>query len=416
MESTRSEETKKKIAASINATKERRKNQDVYAVEFKVIESRLSPEDLWKLDRIFDESKWIRNSLIRLDDIFTYKYDEHKIVTHYTKDMEPIKSRITSGSIYHRATVDQAKRDVRNLSKSKAKGNDVGELNFTSEVKSIEIKTGYFHVKGLDTVSIPMFPNLPVYGLDQLDRFRDKDGKPAYEFSTSRLIRKPSGTYVHVDVCVDKSLKPSRPLTGRTVGLDFKPSGIVESNGRKHTYYREESDRLKYLQKQLPKKVNGSKAWWHLKDQIGAEYEEANNRKKEAAKKLVQELFALNDTVYFQDENINSWKKSGIYSERIQHSFIGAVKEMLMKVFIDTKGKRAFCIQRGFPTTKWCPVCGELQDIKRGDTRFRCEKCGIDEDRDEHAGKNAELIGSYLRAEYLGLPYEGEYKDTLKHL
>ena len=69
MESTRSEETKKKIAASINATKERRKNQDVYAVEFKVIESRLSPEDLWKLDRIFDESKWIRNSLIRLDDI-----------------------------------------------------------------------------------------------------------------------------------------------------------------------------------------------------------------------------------------------------------------------------------------------------------------------------------------------------------
>ena len=416
MEEKRSEETKRKIGESLNATKARRLNQDIYSIELKIIESRLTAGQLWELDRIFSESKWVRNALIRRDEIFSYKYDEHRIVTHYTRDMEPIKSRITLRSIYHRSTVDQAKRDVRNLSKSKKKGQKVGELRYTSEVRSIEIKTGYFHIKGPDTVSIPGFTELPVYGLSQLDRFRDAEGNDLFELSTARLIKKASGRYVHADVCVDKAFKDVRPMTGRSTGLDFKPSGIVESSGRKHVYYQKESNRLKYLQKQMHRKQDGSKARNHLREQIGNEYEDAYNRKKEAAKRFVQELMDANDTVYFQDENIKGWKDSGIYSERIQHSYIGLVKKMLMDISADTKGVRAFCIQAGFPTTRWCPHCGAILDVKRDDTRVRCGKCNTDEERDEHAARNMKIIGEYLRAEYLGIPYEGEYKETVEEL
>ena len=117
------------------------------------------------------------------------------------------------------------------------------------------------------------------------------------------------------------------------------------------------------------------------------------------------DLMERYDTVYFQDEMIASWHASHSYSSRVQHSFVGAVKALLMGIFSGTDGRRAFCIQRGFPTTKLCCTCGEMNSIGRFQKEFHCAYCGNEEgDRDVHAAGTIKKLGSAIRAQWLDEP------------
>ena len=138
---------------------------------------------------------------------------------------------------------------------------------------------------------------------------------------------------------------------------------------------------------------------------IRVEREKAYNRKMDAAKKVVADLMERYDTVYFQDEMIASWHASPSYSGRVQHSFVGAVKSLLMGIFSGTDGRRAFCIQRGFPTTKLCCTSGEINSIGRFQKEFHCTYCESEEgDRDAHAAETIRKLGSAIRAQWLDEP------------
>ena len=100
MESKRSDATKNRISASLKATREKRMHQEKRVVLLKVNKSTLPASD--RFGRIFAEAKWIRNSIIALDDAHSYKYDEHKKVVHYDKDRNPITDDVTMPSVYHR--------------------------------------------------------------------------------------------------------------------------------------------------------------------------------------------------------------------------------------------------------------------------------------------------------------------------
>lgn len=171
MESERSETTRNRIRESLKATREKRKHQEKRVVLLKVNKSSLPKNDSSRLGRIFAEAKWVRNSIVALDEAHSYKYSEHKAVIHYDKDKNPVTDDITMPSVYHRGVVDAVSRDISNLAKAKAKGIEVGKLHFVKSVDSIDIKTGFIKVKGPETVSIPGFPKLRVYGLNQLKQY-----------------------------------------------------------------------------------------------------------------------------------------------------------------------------------------------------------------------------------------------------
>ena len=208
-----------------------------------------------------------------------------------------------------------------------------------------------------------------------------------------------------ITVCIDKDDMPKRAKTGKTVGLDFGPSKITTSDGEVFTYYEEETERLRFLERKLSKKKKGSTRYKRCLMQIRVECEKAYNRKMDAAKKVIADLMERYDTVYFQDEMIASWHASPSYSGRVQHSFVGAVKTLLMGIFSGTNGKRAFCIQRGFPTTKLCCSCGEVNSIGRFQREFYCAYCESEEgDRDVHAAETIKKLGSAIRAQWLDEP------------
>lgn len=400
MESKRSEATKDRISASLKATREKRMHQEKRVVLLKVNKSTLSASDSDRFGRIFAEAKWVRNSIIALEDAHSYKYDEHKKVVHYDKDKNPITDDVTMPSVYHRGVADAVLRDISNLAKAKAKGIEVGKLHFVKRVDSMDIKTGFIRIKGSEVISIPGFPKLRVYGLGQLKRYGD-----SYEIADGKLIRKPSGYHVAITVCIDKDDMPKRAKTGKTVGLDFGPSKITTSDGEVFAYYEEETERLRFLERKLSRKKKGSTRHKRCLMQIRVEREKAYNRKMDAAKKVIAGLMERYDTVYFQDEMIASWHASPSYSGRVQHSFVGTVKALLMGMFSGTNGRRAFCIQRGFPTTRLCCTCGEVNSIGRFQKEFHCAYCESEEgDRDVHAAETIRKLGSAIRAQWLDEP------------
>ena len=322
--------------------------------------------------------------------LFDYKYTEHKTVTHYDKDKNPIESPITLPSVLHRATVAQKRADIVNLAKAKKRGIKVGALRFKSEVNCLPIITGYTHILDGCRITIPGFRKLRVHGINQLHQFKN------FEIADAKLVRKASGYYVKVSVMLPKS---KRIPTHRNVGLDFGiKDSITTSYGDKYKCDVRETDYLKFLSRKLSKKKNEkkSKRYYRCMRQLRREYEKLANKRKDITNKIYHKLTTDYDVIYFQDEQINNWHK-GLFGKQVQSSCLGSLKQRL--VALEASG-RSFKISKWEPTTKLCPVCGSINHPTLADRTYKCS-CGYTLDRDTHSARVVLMIGSSKRAERL---------------
>ena len=394
METTRSEDTKAKIKASMAATHARRKSQICRVFELKV-SIRHNPKSVFeKLSNCFKEAKWVINDMLSLskdntdNSIFDYKYTEHKDVVHYDKNKNPVISPITLPSVLHRATVAQKKTDIINLAKAKKKGIKVGALKFKRQVDCIPIITGFTQIIDGCRITIPGFKKIRVNGLNQLHQFEQ------FEIADAKLVRKENGYYVKISIMLPKS---SRKPTNREVGLDFGiKDSITTSNGDKYNCKVQESEYLKYLSKMLNrhKTEKDSKRRWRCKCQLAREYEHLANKRKDIANKIYNKLVTDYDVIYFQDEQIKNWQK-GLFGKSVQSSCLGSMKQRL--VSLEASG-RSFKISKWEPTTKLCPMCGCINHPTLADRIYKCD-CGYTMDRDTHSARVVLMIGSSKRAE-----------------
>jgi len=312
---------------------------------------------------------------------------------HLDKDRNQIFNIITLPSYLHRGIIQQVKQDIKNLSSSKKHGNKTGALKYKSECRCIPIISGGVKIKNNNTITIPGFSKLKVYGLRQITSLDN------YELANANIVKKASGIYIHISVCISKE---SRQLTYKSVGLDFGiKDNIVTSDGEKFNCNVQESEYLKYLQRQLHKKQKGSKRYYKLLNQIQKEYEHIANKKNDACNKLMHYLLTTYDTIYFQDEQISNWKKRKKkkrfnFGKVIQNSYLGRIKAKLVSL----ENVRSFKIDKWQPTTKLCPECGTLNALTLNDRIYSCA-CGYECDRDIHAARNVKYIGVVKRNECL---------------
>lgn len=398
-------EERHKIKQSLIDTRNRRKQQQIKVVELKVNCHQTKSDIFKKFNELFKQAKWVRNDMIALSEntetnsIFKYEYLEHKTIQHFDKDKNIIEETITLPVYLHRATINQIKQDIINLSKAKKKGLKVGKLQFKSECNCIPILTGGVKILDNSHITIPGFKKLKVYGLHQIFKYN------SFELADAKLIRKASGIYIHVTVCINKE-NLNRQKTYKEVGLDFGiKDNITTSDGEKFNCSVQESEYLKFLQKQLHRKIKDSKRYYRLRNQIQKEYEHICNKKTDASNKLIHYLITNYDTIYFQDEQISKWKKKSkktgkkfgnSFGRQIQASYLGRIKEKLISL---EKSGKTYKIDKFQPTTKFCPNCACLNNIGLERT-YKCD-CGYIADRDIHAARNVKLFGSTKRAECL---------------
>ena len=400
------------IKQTLKETHERRKTQTIKVFELKVNCHHTSKETFKKLNEMFKQAKWIINDVIGSEECaFKYDYKEHRKVINFDKDGNKVEREITLPTVMHQTIVKSIQTDICNLSKAKKKGIKVGVLKFRSEVNRIPLRNDAIKIKSSKTIFIPSLKNITVYGLEQFINI------PNFEIANANLIRKANGFYIKITVFIPKS-NFNRKETNKSVGLDFGiKTAITTSEGEKFDCNKQETDKLKFLQKQLHKKVKGSKRYYKLLNQIRKEYEHISNQKDDVANKIVAHLLKENDVIYFQDEQISKWKKKKIrkqkskqkklakkcgysFGRQVQHSCLGRVKSKLNML---EKSGRSYKISKWIPTTKFCPNCCALNTLTLKDRMYICD-CGYSCDRDVHASRNVKLFGSTKRTEWLEQP------------
>lgn len=380
-----------RISQGLLETRMRRQTQTLKVYELKVNCHSTSKEDFAKFQNMFLQAKWIANDCIASENIFNYNYKDHKTVSCFDKNGNKVEKQITLNSGIHQDIVRQLRQDIMNLSKKKKKGGKVGRLKFKRQVNTVNLRS--LKILNSKTVSIPGFKKLKVYGLEQFINF------PEFEIASPKLIRKASGIYLHVPVCIPKE-NSKRKSTNKEVGLDFGiKDNITTSDGEKFNCSVQESEYLKFLQRKLRKKQKNSKRYYKCLNQLQKEYEHLTNKKNDDCNQLISYLLKNYDVIYFQNEQISAWRKFNKgFARNIQHSYLGRIKAKLVEL---QKTDRSFEISKWSPSTKFCPQCGSLNDgIRLSDRVFKCS-CGYQFDRDVHAAKNVKLFGSTKRAECL---------------
>lgn len=379
------EERNRKIKENGKATRERRSKMDCRVVSVKVQENRLSCTKYEKIVRCFLEGKWLYNAIIATDSLTLEDTSKVQVKVNDTFETREIKNL---SSQMKQSIIDSAKTNVCNLSKAKKKGLKVGKLQFKRECNEINLKqfNNTYKIKSRNKISIQNIGILVVNGLEQINL-------DEVEFANAKLIKKPSGYYIHLTVY---SKKQPQPTTEKEVlGLDM---GIADqltfSNGVKVNFYSEESEQLKGLMRKLNRQVKGSNQYKQTLNRIKRIYEHESNKKNDVANKL-NSVLKQNYIVCFQDELLNQWKRKKSkhkfsFGRKVQHGILGRVKDKLKK------NDSNVMLESSVPTTQTCPECGCLTKHSLDKRKYHCDHCGFENaDRDVHSANMMVLLSGY---------------------
>ena len=366
----------KAIKEAGKATKLRRQGLSCKVFSCKIDKSHLSKQSSEFLRMSFLEAKWFVNDIIANDKIFTSDYkNKAPIVLKDGKTPEVREIKNLSSQI-RQSLAEKLKQDIYNLAKLKKAGYPVGRLKCKKEVKSLPLNQAGVTFKIVDKTHIHIQGNkglIRVNGLNQIP----KDA----EIAQATLVHRAGDYFFKVTCFVPRK---ARVKTGKSVGLDFGvTTSVTTSDGEKFKIAIPESRRLRLLQrgKFVRKLDKTSKNRRKTIDIVAQAYDKACRQKKDIQNKLVSFLTREYDIIVCQDENIKGWKSR--YGKAVQCSCMGGIISDLKD-----KSETHILVDRFFPSTKKCRICGHLQEMHLSDRIFHCDACGHTEDRDIHAAKN----------------------------
>ena len=380
-----SEEKNSKIKDTLRATKERHSHMDCRGFSVKIQENRLSKAKLEKLKRCFLEAKWLRNAVVATENLSLEDTSSVQVKVggkFETKEINTLSAQMKQ------SVVDSVKQDVFSLSKAKKKGLKVGKLRFKKECSEIDLKQfgRTYAVKGKNKIRVEKIGVLVVNGLEQINL-------DEVEFVNAKLIKKPSGFYIHLTVYTKKQPQPktSKEVLGLDMGIKDQ---LTFSNGVKVNFYLEESEQLKGLMRRLSRQTKGSNQYKQTLNRIKRIYEHYSSKKNDIVNKL-NSVLKTNYIICFQDELLGQWKRKKSkhkfsFGRQVQHGILGRVKDKLKK------NSTNVMLESSVPTTQTCPVCGCLTKHSLDKRVYHCNHCGFDNaDRDIHSANMMVLLSGY---------------------
>jgi transposase len=366
----------KTIADTRKATKLRRKTLSCKVYSCKVDESHLSKKSAEFLRMIFIEAKWFVNDILARDAIFSSDYKKKNPTVLKDGKIPEERQLAYLPSQVRQKLAEQLKQDVYTLAKMKAKGIKVGKIGFKKEVRCLPLNQNGVTFRIIDKHRIRLQGNraaIRVNGLGQIS----KDA----EVAQACLVHRAGNYFIKFTCFLPKV---SRIKTGKAVGLDFGIETTVKtSDGEPFNVCIPEPTRLRRLQRgKFSRKVKGSKNWVKTNKKIAVEYDKVVNQKRDLQNKLVSKLTKEYDIIVCQDEAIKEWKK-GWFGRQVQRSCMGEIISDLKH-----KSETFVRVDRFFPSTQTCDVCGERQKVELSERVFVCQSCGNAKDRDTHSAIN----------------------------
>ena len=188
--------------------------------------------------------------------------------------------------------------------------------------------------------------------------------------------------------------------TDKQVGIDLGVKNfVITSDGyvfeNKH-FLKKEEKKLNRLQRQLSRKVKGSNNREKQRVKIAKLFERMTNKKDAYTHYVVNELLKSYDTIFMEDLNVQGMLRNHSLAKAISEVGFSRLKQVITTKALDN-GKQVIFIDRFYPSSKTCSVCGyKKEDLKLSDREWTCPNCGKKHDRDINAAVNILLEGKRM--------------------
>ena len=189
-------------------------------------------------------------------------------------------------------------------------------------------------------------------------------------------------------------------LTNKNVGIDLGVKDfVITSDGdvfeNKH-FYKSQEQKIAKLQRQLSKKQKGSNNRNRARVKLAKAFEKLTNQKENYIHSVVNEMLKYYDIIFMEDLNVKGMLKNHKLAKAIQEVGLSRFKKILEYKSYNN-GKQVIFIDRFYPSSKICSVCGyKKSDLKLRDREWICPICGENHDRDINAAMNILLEGERI--------------------
>ena len=204
------------------------------------------------------------------------------------------------------------------------------------------------------------------------------------------LSKEPNGKF-YLSVLIDKPLRQV-PQSSSMVGLDLGIKGFaVTSDGQvieNFHFKKNEESRLKRLQRQISKKIVGSKNREKARLRFAKLNEKIRNRKLNFLHDVTNHLIDENQVIVMEDLNVKGMVRNHKLAESISEVNWGEFRRMLAYKAA-WHGRQLVFIDRFYPSSKRCNHCGYIyKELTLKDRQWVCPECGSLINRDYNAALN----------------------------
>ena len=189
--------------------------------------------------------------------------------------------------------------------------------------------------------------------------------------------------------------------SAKILGIDFAMHGLaVFSDGNRADYpmyYRHAQERLAREQRKLSHCVPGSKNYGKQKKRIARRHEKIRNQRKDFLHKLSRRIADSFDAAAMEDIDMKAMSQGMHFGKSVMDNGNGVFRNML-RYKLEEQGKELIVVDRFYPSSKRCSVCGNVKtELRLSERIYRCS-CGNCMDRDVNAAVNIREEGRRILA------------------
>ena len=201
----------------------------------------------------------------------------------------------------------------------------------------------------------------------------------------------------YCSICFEYSIdvlniqKNNSPLN--ILGIDYSSSSLyVDSEGNKANYpkyYRSSQQRLRLLQKQFSRRQKGGKNRDKTLNKIRILHERISNQRRDFLHKLSTSITKKFKIICVEDINMQNMSQCLHLGKSTYDNSFGMFREMLSYKQDRIPYHELILANKWFPSSKKCSCCGNVKsELKLSDRIYKCDKCGLEIDRDLNAAIN----------------------------
>lgn len=223
-------------------------------------------------------------------------------------------------------------------------------------------------------------------------KVRDKQ-IPSGRILNATISQLPNGEY-YCSLCCTEIVINQYKKTNVNIGIDL---GLVDfavfSDGVKINnpcFYEKSEKKLAKLQRELSRKTKGSSNWNKARVKVANLQNHISNQRKDFLHKLTTNIVKNYDIISIEDLNVSEMKNtnSSIRNKRVSDVSWSEFRRQLTYKS-QWYGKILSVVDRYYPSTQICNVCGSNNGKKSEEVRYwECPNCNSKLDRDVNASIN----------------------------